>query len=245
MNLKCVVTDDEPIARDILEEYISMLPDLELVSKCNNALETFTVLNNNDIDVLFIDIKMPEISGIDFIKSLKVRPYVIFTTAYSSFAVEGFELDAIDYLLKPISYERFLKAIEKVFARKKNEKSNINLFGQNENNHNPGFFFIKSDSGLARIDFDKIHYIEGMENYIRIICDNKTIVSLTTMKSIENLLPDNNFLRIHRSYIVNMNMVDRVWDFNFYINNKAIQVGKSYKKSVQEILKNKYLAIVK
>ena len=243
MILNCVVTDDEPVARDILEEYISMLPELELVAKCSNAVETFSVLNNNEIDVLFIDIKMPEINGIDFIKSLKTTPYVIFTTAYSSYAIEGFEVDAVDYLMKPISYERFLKSVEKVYSRYKNENPNHNLI--NKNDTNPSFFFIKSDAGLARIDYDKIQYIEGMENYIKIVCDNKTIVSLTTMKSIESLLPNANFLRIHRSFIVNMNVVDRVWDFNFYINNKAIQVGKSYKKSIQEILKNKYLAIVK
>ncbi len=243
MILNCVVTDDEPIARDILEEYISMIPELVLVAKCSNAIETFSVLNNNDIDLLLIDIKMPEINGMDFIKSLKITPYVIFTTAYSSYAIEGFEVDAIDYLMKPISYERFLKSIEKVLTRYKNENPVLNTLNSNE--QNPTFFFIKSDTGLARIDYDKIQYIEGMENYIRIVCDNKTIVSLTTMKSIEQLLPNSNFLRIHRSFIVNMNMVDRVWDFNFYINNKAIQVGKSYKKSVQDILRNKYMAIVK
>ncbi|HMG16385.1 MAG TPA: LytTR family DNA-binding domain-containing protein [Saprospiraceae bacterium] len=243
MILKCVVTDDEPVARDILEEYISMLPELDLVAKCSNAVETFSVLNNNEVDVLFIDIKMPEINGIDFIKSLKITPFVIFTTAYSSYAIEGFEVDAVDYLMKPISYERFLKSVEKVFTRYKNEHQSLNSLNKIE--QNPGFFFIKSDSGLARIDYDKIQYIEGMENYVKLVCNNKTIVSLTTMKSIEGLLPKSNFIRIHRSFIVNMNMVDRVWDFNFYINNKAIQVGKSYKKSVQEILKNKYLAIVK
>jgi DNA-binding LytR/AlgR family response regulator len=244
MRLNCVVTDDEPVARDILEEYISMTPNLNLIAKCSNALETFAILKNNDVEILFIDIKMPEINGIEFIRSLKKTPYVIFTTAFSSYAVEGFDLNAVDYLLKPISFERFIKSVDRVFERMSVPKS-INTENSVNSLKKDDFFFIKSDSGLIKIDYDKILYIEGMENYVRIVCENKSIVSLTTMKAMEIKLAKDKFLRIHRSFIINMDKVDKVLDFNFYINNKAIQVGKSYKKIILEILKNKYMAIIK
>lgn len=183
---------------------------------------------------------MPEINGLDLIRSLKKTPLIIFTTAYPSFAIDGFELDAVDYLLKPISVERFLKAMEKAFFRLSKTKLSSNDLIYDLPNQERNFFFIKSESGLMRIDFADILYIEGLENYIKIICESKTVISLYTMKAIENMLPQDNFLRIHRSIIVNMQKVESVKDYHFKLKSISLQIGKSYKKSVLALLKLRY-----
>jgi len=242
MKLNCIITDDEPIALEIVEGYVKMLPELNLVARCTNAVETFTALRSHHVDLLFIDIQMPEISGLDVIRSLQKVPLIIFTTAYPSFAIDGFDLDAVDYLLKPISLERFLKSIEKVYSRiEKNQHALPAVIRHTRADRK--FFFIKSDAGLIRIDYDQILYIEGLENYIKIVSENKTVVTLHTMKAIEKVLPAENFLRIHRSYIVNMNKVESVKDYLFKIKNINLQTGKSYRKSIQAILKLKYSII--
>ncbi len=239
MKLNCLITDDEPIAQEIIEGYVKMLPELHLVGTCSNAIETLSAIRNNHVDLLLIDIQMPEINGIDLIRSLHKVPMVIFTTAYPSFAIDGFELDAVDYLLKPVSLERFLKSIEKVYARMRRGKQPMETSAEKTMIART-FFFIKSDSGLTRIDYQEILYIEGLENYIKIVCESRTVISLHTMKAIESVLPVENFLRIHRSYIVNMNKVERVKDYFFRIRNVSLQTGKSYRKSIQAILRMRF-----
>lgn len=234
MKIQCVITDDEPIALEIIEGYINLLPELNLVTKCNNAIETLTALRNNHVDVLFTDIQMPEINGMDLIRSLKKAPLLVLTTAYSSFALESYELDVVDYLLKPISLERFLKTIEKVYTILSKDKD---LQPSPQFLPTLNYFFIKSDAGMVRIEYQKILYIEGLENYLKIVCDDKAIVSLNTMKSIEQLLPTNMFLRIHRSIIINLDKVDSIKGSTFKIKNISLHSGKSYRKSIQLALK--------
>lgn len=238
MTLNCVITDDEPIAQNIIEDYIGMVPDLHLTARCQDAMETLRVLRNNPVDLLFIDIQMPEISGLDFIRSLRTCPMVIFTTAYPSHAVEGFELDAVDYLVKPISFERFLKATDKVFARLAPAVSN-HVTPIEKTNKN--YFFIRSNLGYIRIDYNKILYIEGLENYIRIVCEDKTVISLNTMKFIANMLPPSLFIRIHRSHIINLEKVDSLHDHSFRIRDKTLIIGKSYRKTVLDYIKRDLL----
>ncbi len=237
MILNCIITDDEPIAIEIIEDYIQLIPGLQMQTTCTDALDTFEALRKNDADVLFIDIQMPGISGLDFIRSLKKPPLVVFTTAYPNYALEGFELDAVDYLLKPISIERFLKTTDKLFARKNivNKQQTIEVPTEKKS------FFIKSNSGYARIAFNKILYVEGLENYIKIVCADKTIVSLNTMKNAESMLPPEKFLRIHRSHIINLDKVETYKENTFKILDKQLVVGKSYRKSIVEFLKNNRL----
>jgi two-component system LytT family response regulator len=235
MKLNCIITDDEPIALEILEDYLRLIPDINLVAKCHSAMETLTALRQYEVDILFIDIQMPGISGLEFIRSLKRKPAIIFTTAYPNYAIEGFEVDAIDYLLKPISLERFLKAVDKIYAR-------LTIPENSEQKHvlEKKFFFVKSNSDLIKIDYDSIYYVEGLENYVKIHCENRCTISFSTMKGMEDLLSPHRFLRIHRSYLINLNKVHSVQNHSFKIGNANLMVGKSYRKNVSEILKNLY-----
>jgi DNA-binding LytR/AlgR family response regulator len=239
MKLNCIITDDEPIAQEILEDYISMVPELHLVAKCADAMETFSALRKEQVDILFIDIQMPEITGLDFIRSLKTPPAVIFTTAYPNYAIDGFELDAVDYLLKPIPIDRFLKSINKIFNRLNEPSRHPDT---NTVSHSSGrkFFFVKSSQDLIKIDIEKILYVEGLENYVRIHCEEKSIVSFSTMKNMEDILGVHRFLRIHRSYIVNMDKVEVIQNCIFKIRGKELIVGKSYRKNVSELVKSYY-----
>jgi len=239
MKLNCVITDDEPIAQNIIEDYVNMVPGLTVLARCQDAMETLAVLHNNPVDVLFIDIQMPEINGLDFIRSLKKTPMVIFPTAYPSHAIDGFELDAVDYLVKPVSLERFLKAADKIFARygiaENTQPVNVQYA---ETSNTKKYFFIRSNLGFVKIEYNRILYIEGLENYIRIICEDKTVVSLNTMKSIESMLPSPNFIRIHRSFIINLDKVDALHDNTFRIQDKSLIIGKSYRKPVLDMIKS-------
>ena len=236
MNLNCVITDDEPIAQEIIEEYIKMIPGLQLVAQCRNAMDTLNVLRTQHVDVLFIDIHMPGISGLDFIRSLKERPSIIITSAYPNYAIDGFDVDAVDYLLKPISIERFLRAVNKIFQRTPaRDEPEIRQ-------QTPGrtFFFIKSNNDFIKVAYDAIQYIEGLENYVRIHCDTKIIIAFSTMKHMEDILTQHDFLRIHRSYIINLQKVTTFQNHTFRIGSTDLSVGKSYRKLVAEVLKTYY-----
>jgi DNA-binding LytR/AlgR family response regulator len=233
MILQCVITDDEPIAIEILEDYIRMAPGLKLIAQCKNATETLPVLQQQKVDLLFLDIKMPIISGLDLIRSLQAPPATILTTAFPDYALEGFELNVVDYLLKPISFERFLRAVSKLTTRYTHP-----LLAEQP----VDFLFARADGGLVKVTHTDILYVEGLENYVRIHTKDKVIVCLSTMKSIEESLPRRSFLRIHRSYIVNLNMVELIRQHTFQIGRKNLVVGKSYRKVVAETLKNYFHA---
>lgn len=234
MILNCIITDDEPIAQEILEDYVRQVPGLKLIAKCKNAMETLQALREHDVDILFIDIQMPGINGLDFIKSLQTKPAVIFTTAFPNYAIDGFEVDAVDYLLKPVSIERFLRAVDKAHARAQMRPFEV------KNNTDKKFFFIKSNTDLIKVEYDSILYIEGLENYVKIHCESRTIVSFSTMKSMEDMLAAHRFLRIHRSFLINLNKVSSVKNHIFKVAGKELVIGKSYRKVVAEVLKTFY-----
>ena len=240
MKLNCILSESDPLRREILEEHISQLPDVHIVARCSNSIETFLALQVQNIDLLFMDIQMPELGGIDLIQCLKKAPLVIFTASSHApeLALKAFELDAVDYLLKPVTFERFLKAIDKVYTRIRSEKQNV--VAQAFADAPRKYIFLKSDDGLTRIDYDEVLLVEGLENYVKIHCDSRMITSLNTMKFIENVFPHSHFLRIHRSYIVNMNKVESIRDGCFILRNRELMIGRSYKKTVQSLLKNKY-----
>ncbi len=233
--IRVLIVDDEPLAQDVMETYISKLPDLELVGKCNNALEAFSLLNTTKVDLMLLDINMPEISGIDFLKTLKNPPRVIFTTAYSEYAVQSYELDVIDYLVKPISFERFFKAIGKakefIEASASGHQKQGTVIDTKEN-----FMFVKSDGKLVKIDLAKLWFVEGLKDYIRLWTDTGKIVVHSTMKNFEELLSElPMFLRVNKSFIVNIKHVSEVDGNVIRIKNEMITIGNTYKDKVSQI----------
>ncbi len=236
--IKVLIVDDEPLAREILETYIGQMKDLELAGSCTNAIEANQLLQNEDIDIMITDIQMPQVSGVDFVKSLKNPPLVIFSTAFAEYAVEGFELEAVDYLMKPISMERFMKAINRATEM-------LNAKGKADRTEEEGYFFVKADKKMIKLAHDDILYIEGLKDYVIIKKKTGRVIALQTMKSLEEKLPGETFLRIHRSYIINLkniqavmgNVVEMLVDGQI----KHIPIGKSYRESLQKLIEDNRL----
>lgn len=235
MKIKTLLVDDEPLALQVLENYVSQLPELELAGMCSNAIEANEKIQNEDIDLICLDIKMPQISGIDFLKSLKNPPLVIFTTAFSNYALESYSLDVVDYLLKPISFDRFMMAINKVTERMNNKKS--------LSQHEDDYFYVKADKKLIRVKYDDIIYIEGLKDYVIIRVDESRIVTLQTMKSLTDKLPDDRFIRVHRSYLVNIDRINSIMGNMIEVfekgKTKLIPIGKNYKDDLMETIEKK------
>lgn len=236
--ITCIAIDDEPLALKQMVAYIEKTPFLELSGQFESALEAIPFLQDNDVDLMFLDINMPDLSGIDFIKSQNNPPKVIFTTAYSEYALEGFKVDAVDYLLKPISYPDFLKASEKARERisvKNDEDIHVES--------NDKFLFIKSEYKILRINLKDIKYIEGMREYLRIHLENqKPIMALMSMNKMEGFLPDNHFMRVHRSFIVNLDRVTTVERNRIIFDSDVyIPVSEHYKAQFQEYLNDNFL----
>jgi DNA-binding LytR/AlgR family response regulator len=233
--MNTLIIDDEPLALDVLETYISQMPDLNLVARCSNALEANEQLRKHQIDLIFLDIQMPQLSGVDFIKALPNPPMFIFTTAFSNYALDGYELNAIDYLLKPISIDRFMKATEQFELRKREETSEGGAQGEGVE-----FFFVKADKKLVKIKYDEILYIEGLKDYVIIRLEVGRVVTLQTMKSLEDKLPLSKFKRIHRSYIVSIDKIHAVDGTSVDVYEKGVikqlPIGKNYRDEILEIV---------
>jgi DNA-binding LytR/AlgR family response regulator len=231
MNLKCIIVDDEPLAQEVIERYLSNFREIELVKKCSNALEAFEVLHTEHIDLMFLDISMPVISGIDFLRSLRNAPAVIITTAYPDFALQGYELDVIDYLVKPVSMERFIKAVNKTMERVKL----INPTNKPEaSTSKVDYMFVKSDQKLVKVKFKDIDYIEGMKDYVKIFVADKMIVTLHTMKFFEANLPFGEFMRVHKSFIVNLDAIKSISGNELEVRQIRIPIGSSYKENLMK-----------
>ena len=234
--IRCLVIDDEQPARDILQKHIAGVEALELAGTCNNAVEALSFLQSNTVDLLFLDIQMPHILGTNFIRTLKNPPKVIFTTAYRKYAVEGFELDAVDYLLKPISFDRFLKALNKILHI--NLQNNLPETGKTDSIKEPAqpFLYFRSDRKMVKVLFNDILYIEGLRDYIKIFTTSKTIITKHLLSSLQEMLPADIFLRIHRSYIVSINKIDSYNTDTIDINKKELPIGRLYKHDVSKVL---------
>jgi DNA-binding LytR/AlgR family response regulator len=238
MTIRCLAIDDEPLALKQIGSYITKTPFLELVALCNSALNALEVIATSQIDLLFVDINMPDLSGMDFVKSLKEKPFIVFTTAYSEYAVEGYKVDATDYLLKPIGYTDFLKAVNKV-------KSQFDLKivqtvqAETDSDH----LFVKSEYRLLRVDLSNIIYIESMHEYVRIhLGSGKPVMTLISLKALEEQLPGKRFIRVHRSFIVNKEKI-KVIERNRIVfdNNVYIPVSDQYKAGFQEFINKNFL----
>ncbi len=249
MNLSCIIVEDEPLARQLLEQYVRKVPHLELLKAFSNPLEALDFLRNNEVDILFSDIQMPEITGITLLKILQKKPLIILTTAYSEYAIEGYELDVIAYLLKPITFEKFLKAVEKA-TQIKNEKQPVieekkSLYtegvAQAVSNDIQPFIFVKDGTKLVKIRLPDILYIEGLKDYVSIYTREKKIVTLQTLKSLETQLPDNQFIRIHNSYIVSLEGIDAIDKERVQIGKSFLPISDTYRKAFKEFIERHQL----
>jgi len=233
--IQCIIVDDEPIAREILENHLKKIDAVHVIATCKNAVEAFNEINLNQIDLIFLDINMPEISGLSFAKSINNNIKVIFTTAYREYAVDGFDLQAVDYLLKPISFERLLKAMHKYLGE------NISVISESTSimtQEKSEFIFVRSDRKMIKINFSEINYIESFSDYIKIFIENTVVVTRETITSIEDKLPKNDFMRIHRSFLVSIAKIDSFTNEFIEVKNKAIPISRSYKKDVLSRLEN-------
>ncbi len=231
--MNCIAVDDEPLALDIIENYVKKHPDLNLIARCNNAAEASEILKTRKVDLMFLDIQMPEISGLSFIKSLENKPLFMFTTAYPDYAVQGFELDAIDYLLKPIAYDRFERGVEKA-KEYFNIKNNAEVAETDLENE---FIFVKANQKLIKLAYSEIYYVEAFADYVKIFLADKKIVTLQTMKNMEKKLPSDFFSRVHRSFIVNRNHIESFSTSMCEVNGVRIPIGKNYKDGFISLMK--------
>ncbi|WP_179007654.1 LytR/AlgR family response regulator transcription factor [Winogradskyella forsetii] len=231
--ISCIIVDDEIMARDIIASHLSKIENMNVIAQCKNAIEAFNFINNHKVDLIFLDINMPEVSGISFAKSINKNIKIIFTTAYRDYAVEGFDLQAVDYLLKPIAFERLLKSVNRYF-----EVSASSIENFSEPSENNDFIFVRSDRKMLKVDFDSILYIESLSDYIKIHLSNSIIVTRETITAIEAKLPKNRFLRIHRSYIVALSQIQSFTNEQVTVHRKALSISRSYKKEVLKLLEN-------
>lgn len=226
MEIKALIIDDEPLAQNVIEQYSLKIPGLSIIEKCNDAIAAHQFLTEHSADLVFLDINMPKMSGISFLKNLQNPPHVIFTTAYSEYALEGFELNAIDYLKKPFSFERFSKAYfkaEEIIRLKKNQHRSTSNFD------NQNYLFVKSNKKTIKIEFTNICFIEGLGDYIKIHLVNEKIVTNLSMKKILSLLPSENFIRIHKSYIVATDKIELMEGNMIKVNGIKIPIGNNYR----------------
>ena len=234
MKLRCLLIDDEPPALKVLASYIANINSLEIVAQCKNAIEALDVLQQNTVDVIFLDIKMPKILGTEFLKNLSHPPKVIFVTAYRDYAVEGYELDAVDYLVKPVSFERFFKAITKLNRM----MGHGTITATSEHKHNPeAFVYLKVDRDMKKIFIDDIVYIESWKDYVKLfLANNKNLLVKQSISAMENMLSEHKFMRVHRSYMVSLNKISGYNGISVQLDAKEIPIGRLYKQTVMERL---------
>lgn len=235
MSIKCLIVDDEPPARDVLRSYIGEMPMLELAAECGNAIQAITVLQQQSIDLIFLDIRMPQLNGIDFIKTLKSPPKVIFTTAYSEYAVEGFELDVVDYLMKPIRFDRFLKAVNKAFPLNV-KKESVEEITPTIERKNDSFVYFRADRKMVKVLLSEILYVESMKDYVKVFAGDNTIVTKQSISSVETMLPEKKFVRVHRSFIVSVDKIKTFTNELIEVGNTEIPIGKLYRLNVIKLL---------
>jgi len=235
--LKCVIVDDEPPAREILRHYIEQIPALELVGECGNAVHALIMLQQQPVDLIFLDIRMPQLSGTDFLKTLKNSPKVIFTTAFPEYALEGYELDVVDYLLKPIPFERFVKAVNKAlllngFLKQSGTETNV----VEPEPKNDSFVYFRADRKMVKVMLQDILYIESMKDYIKVVTTKGVVITKQSISSVEAMLPEKQFVRSHRSYIVSVSKIKSFTNELIEIEKTDIPIGKLYRNEVLKVL---------
>lgn len=236
MKIRTVIVDDEPLAIEVIETYLKNFSDIEIIAKCGDGIQAFNILQQKKADLMFLDVKMPGLNGTELLKSLKNPPKVIFTTAYHDYAVEGFELNALDYLLKPVSFDRFLKAMEKVyehfgFTARQNIQTGI-MPARNQDI----FLYLKVERKMVKVDVKDILWIESQKDYIKVVLTDRELISKQKISILEELLPEDEFLRIHRSFIISMNKIESFNSSKIEIGSKELPIGRNYKNDCQRRL---------
>lgn len=238
IQIKCIIVDDEPMARDVVRRYIQKIPTLKLMGEFGNAIEATIFLQEQPVDMIFLDIKMPQLTGTEFVRSLRNVPKIIFTTAHKEFAHEGFELDVIDYLLKPIRFDRFLRAVNKAFPQKQQEIETHGIIPNEENRPATSFIYLRVDRKMIKVLLDDILYIESDKDYVKVFTEKGFIITRQTIASVEAMLSESQFIRIHRSYIVSLNKLKSFTAEVVEIGNKELPIGKLYRNNFLKLQGN-------
>ena len=236
MKLKTLIVDDEPHAIEIIQKYLKDFSQIELVAKCNNAVQAFQILQQNKIDLIFLDIKMPGLLGTDLIRTLNNPPKIIFTTAYQDYALEGFDLNAVDYLLKPIPFDRFLKAMDKVFDLYKLQHQKIGISTYLPEPKSDDFLYLRVDRKMFKINVNDIYWMESLKDYIKITLKDRVLISKQKIGVLEELLPGDKFIRIHRSFIVAIDKIENYHAYAIGILGKELPIGRNYKAECKKRL---------
>lgn len=238
--IRCIAVDDEPLALEIISEYVAKLPELSLVATFTNAIKALEMVQRGEIDLVFLDVQMPELTGIQFAKIINGKCDVVLTTAYPQYALEGYDLNVTDYLLKPIAFERFYQAVHKIVERKTAQQQVSERTAEKATVLND-FIFVKTEHKYQRVDFDDILYVEGLKDYVSIYTSTERIVTLQNMKKMEEILPAHRFVRVHRSYIVALDKIASIERSRIYINDQVIAVGDTYKDGFYQYISERNL----
>jgi two-component system, LytTR family, response regulator len=242
VKLNCLIVEDEPLARNLLVDYVRKVPYLNLIEALSSPLAALDVLHKNEIDILFLDIQMPEITGITLLKILQKKPLVILTTAYSEYALESYELDVVDYLLKPITFDRFLRAVDKASQRLSSSQPQQPLENtKTPAEPNPAFVFVKDGTKLVKVRWDDILYVEGLKDYVTIYTRQGKVVTLQRLKALETQLPAHRFIRIHHSYIVALEGIDAVHKDKVQVGNTYLPISDTYRKPFKEFIDRNHI----
>jgi len=233
---KCIIADDEPLAREVISKYVMRIPSLQLVGECSNAVQVIESIQQQEVDLLFLDIQMPEISGTDLIRILKNPPFIIITTAFQEYSLEGYELDVVDYLLKPIKFERFLKAVTKVFRLSGDSSQSLAPSNDKPELQEEAYLYFRTDRKTVKVMVNDILYVEGMGNYVKIFTGGGMIITKNSMTTVETMLPEAFFLRVHRSFIVSKTKIGSFSGEVISIGKIEIPIGKLYKNGVIKLL---------
>jgi DNA-binding LytR/AlgR family response regulator len=235
MNPRCLIIDDEPLAIKLIRSHLSKLESFEIAGECSNALKAIEFLRKEKIDLMFLDINLPEITGLEFLKSIPNPPYVIITTAYRDYAIEGYDLDVIDFLLKPISFERFLKAINRFYNRTRPIPENTS---EPKDAARSKHIFVQDGKNIYKLSYDELLYLEGYGEYVKVICTSKTYLIRDSLTEFEQRLPEINFLRIHKSYIVNLEKITGFSSIHVLLKGTELPIGRIFREKVLSRLKS-------
>jgi two-component system, LytTR family, response regulator len=238
IEIKCIVVDDEPMARDVIRRYIQKIPTLKLLGEFGNAIDATVFLQEGPVDMIFLDIRMPQLSGTEFVRSLRHVPKVIFTTAHKEYAHEGFELDVTDYLLKPIRFDRFLRAVNKAFPKKQQEDEKTGATSAQENRQAASFIYLRVDRKMIKVLLNDVLYIESDKDYVKVFTGKGFIITRQTIASVEAMLSESQFIRIHRSYVVSLNKLTSFTAETVEIGNKELPIGKLYRNNFLKLQGN-------
>jgi len=237
MKIKAILVDDEPHAIEVLDNYLRNFGEIEIVARCQDAIQAFQVLQQQKVDLMFLDVKMPGLTGTELLRSLKTPPKVVFTTAYQDYAVEGFDLNAVDYLLKPIPFERFLRAMDKVFTGLNVTNQSVSLVQKPAVSNQDVFLYLKVDRKMVKVNVNDILWVESLRDYIKVVLKEKVLITKQKISLLEELLPEDSFIRVHRSFIVAVDKVESYHAHKIEIAGKELPIGRNFRNDCQRRFK--------